>query len=249
MWTSRRSAPCRGVTVAQCRRPRPRGRAAGRTLGRGAAEGLRQVHRRRRVDHERSDREGARRMSGSLRRPGQSTIPDLAIPSVRDLAKQRQDQSVHSPGATTNSGSDRPRAAHGWTSTVDGIRWSSVVFADLRGAPGRIRTCGTRFRKPLLYPLSYEGDGPQGTYQRSTTSVRAYQPSPTSRAPTAEPTWMTRAAGRVRMRPGRQRTPTVTNRAQRTRSHMDDTQDQQVPLCPMLRTVMSRAIAGESPSP
>lgn len=25
------------------------------------------------------------------------------------------------------------------------------------GAPGRIRTCGSRFRKPLLYPLSYEG--------------------------------------------------------------------------------------------
>jgi hypothetical protein len=24
-------------------------------------------------------------------------------------------------------------------------------------APGRIRTCDTRFRKPLLYPLSYEG--------------------------------------------------------------------------------------------
>jgi hypothetical protein len=31
--------------------------------------------------------------------------------------------------------------------------------SDLRlcGAPGRIRTCDTRFRKPLLYPLSYEG--------------------------------------------------------------------------------------------
>ena len=27
------------------------------------------------------------------------------------------------------------------------------------GAPGRIRTCDTRFRKPLLYPLSYEGGG------------------------------------------------------------------------------------------
>jgi hypothetical protein len=26
------------------------------------------------------------------------------------------------------------------------------------GAPGRIRTCDTRFRKPVLYPLSYEGD-------------------------------------------------------------------------------------------
>jgi hypothetical protein len=25
------------------------------------------------------------------------------------------------------------------------------------GAPGRIRTCDTRFRKPLLSPLSYEG--------------------------------------------------------------------------------------------
>ena len=24
-------------------------------------------------------------------------------------------------------------------------------------ALGRIRTCGTRFRKPMLYPLSYEG--------------------------------------------------------------------------------------------
>jgi hypothetical protein len=29
--------------------------------------------------------------------------------------------------------------------------------AGQRGAPGRIRTCGTRFRKPLLYPLSYGG--------------------------------------------------------------------------------------------
>ena len=28
------------------------------------------------------------------------------------------------------------------------------------GAPGMIRTCDTRFRKPMLYPLSYEGGGP-----------------------------------------------------------------------------------------
>jgi hypothetical protein len=34
---------------------------------------------------------------------------------------------------------------------------SAKISADLVGAPGRIRTCGTRFRKPLLYPLSYEG--------------------------------------------------------------------------------------------
>ena len=35
------------------------------------------------------------------------------------------------------------------------------AFAQLRAAlesaPGRNRTCDTRFRKPLLYPLSYEG--------------------------------------------------------------------------------------------
>ena len=33
-----------------------------------------------------------------------------------------------------------------------------IVFALFSGgAPGRIRTCDSRFRKPLLYPLSYEG--------------------------------------------------------------------------------------------
>src|SRR4029450_3735937 len=30
------------------------------------------------------------------------------------------------------------------------------------GALGRIRTCDSRFRKPLLYPLSYEGRTPNG---------------------------------------------------------------------------------------
>jgi hypothetical protein len=35
--------------------------------------------------------------------------------------------------------------------------WSTEISLDHVSAPGRIRTCGTRFRKPLLYPLSYEG--------------------------------------------------------------------------------------------
>ena len=30
------------------------------------------------------------------------------------------------------------------------------------GAPGRNRTCDTRFRKPVLYPLSYEGRWAEG---------------------------------------------------------------------------------------
>ena len=29
--------------------------------------------------------------------------------------------------------------------------------ANAGGAPGRIRTCDTRFRRAVLYPLSYEG--------------------------------------------------------------------------------------------
>ncbi len=33
--------------------------------------------------------------------------------------------------------------------------WS---FTTRVSAPGRIRTCDTRFRKPVLYPLSYEGN-------------------------------------------------------------------------------------------
>jgi hypothetical protein len=32
-----------------------------------------------------------------------------------------------------------------------------AVHTDFASAPGRIRTCDTRFRKPTLYPLSYEG--------------------------------------------------------------------------------------------
>ena len=32
---------------------------------------------------------------------------------------------------------------------------NSALTCTFVGGPGRIRTCGTRFRKPLLYPLSY----------------------------------------------------------------------------------------------
>lgn len=44
-------------------------------------------------------------------------------------------------------------------------------------APGRTRTCDTRFRKPLLYPLSYEGAIAQVTYLRV---LRYTRPSPVS---------------------------------------------------------------------
>ena len=38
-------------------------------------------------------------------------------------------------------------------------------------APGRIRTCDTRFRKPLLYPLSYEGRRPDRTVRTAQRAV------------------------------------------------------------------------------
>src|SRR5581483_5418610 len=47
-------------------------------------------------------------------------------------------------------------------------RRSNADCAGVSSAPGRIRTCDARFRKPLLYPLSYEGR------VRAFLQVRAY---------------------------------------------------------------------------
>ena len=37
------------------------------------------------------------------------------------------------------------------------IRRTADGVGQCNCAPSRIRTCDTRFRKPMLYPLSYEG--------------------------------------------------------------------------------------------
>ena len=49
------------------------------------------------------------------------------------------------------------------------------MTADLqkhRRAPGKIRTCDTRFRRAVLYPLSYEGGGPARRVRVSRRSSR-----------------------------------------------------------------------------
>ena len=62
-------------------------------------------------------------------------------------------------------------------------------------APGRIRTCGTRFRKPMLYPLSYGGPmgcsieraGGAGQVAVGTSTGRpapTHAPNPPRRSPT-----------------------------------------------------------------
>ena len=44
-------------------------------------------------------------------------------------------------------------------------------------APGRIRTCDTRFRRAVLYPLSYEGSGRvRPTSQRTGVPARGRHP-------------------------------------------------------------------------
>ena len=51
--------------------------------------------------------------------------------------------------------------------SLDGqCRWRIGGNPCVISAPGMIRTCDTRFRKPMLYPLSYGGSGCKGAGQR-----------------------------------------------------------------------------------
>jgi hypothetical protein len=58
------------------------------------------------------------------------------------------------------------------------VAWPNLTsyrlsFALERGAPGRIRTCDARFRKPTLYPLSYEG----GAWQKPSLKLSQFPKS------------------------------------------------------------------------
>jgi hypothetical protein len=65
------------------------------------------------------------------------------------------------------------------------------VVADALRAPGRIRTCDSRFRKPLLYPLSYGGHALKVTCACIPRCIRAADPT----APAPEPPSGLRCAG------------------------------------------------------
>ncbi len=84
----------------------------------------------------------------------------LAPPSVSPLACCGRRW-----GLTTNGGSGRHTTAHGIGRL--GLPSSEGELPDRGGAPGRNRTCDLRFRKPLLYPLSYEGASAQSSDQRN----------------------------------------------------------------------------------
>jgi hypothetical protein len=56
------------------------------------------------------------------------------------------------------TGPDGGRRWQNTRSTLAGVcAGHSLLLLVRGGAPGRNRTCDTRFRKPMLYPLSYEG--------------------------------------------------------------------------------------------
>ena len=58
-------------------------------------------------------------------------------------------------GSTANSRT-RPHTTGRSTKPLAGVVVRGLVVL-VGGAPGRIRTCGTRFRRAVLYPLSYGG--------------------------------------------------------------------------------------------
>ena len=55
----------------------------------------------------------------------------------------------------------RSAQAGGRRLTRAGVPLALEPIVTISGAPGVIRTRDTRFRKPLLYPLSYGGDDPR----------------------------------------------------------------------------------------
>ena len=69
----------------------------------------------------------------------------------------------HDPAQRAGFGRIRPVPADDSRTEVRHTRcrecWPGAESLVVVGAPGMIRTCDTRFRKPMLYPLSYEGSG------------------------------------------------------------------------------------------
>ena len=57
----------------------------------------------------------------------------------------------------------------------------------VRGGPGRNRTCGTRFRKPLLYPLSYGAGSTCLLYPTSCAEIKPAARASDSTAPASRP--------------------------------------------------------------
>ena len=96
-----------------------------------------------------------REVDGGIREPWRALRLPFRVHS--DLRKLSQDHCTYFAGRATNGRQERHMTAYGDQSTDSSTASSEAILRDQRGAPGKIRTCDTRFRKPMLYPLSYEG--------------------------------------------------------------------------------------------
>ncbi len=85
----------------------------------------------------------------------EETLPDAAIAAA-----------PLTPATTPETGPVPPPAHRGGGTGQPGTPWeTATTVAHVLRAPGRIRTCDTRFRRAVLYPLSYEGQSGGGRWE------------------------------------------------------------------------------------
>jgi hypothetical protein len=136
---------------------------------------------------------GSCRLTSAASSEDRQSRPGRPAMGAVDQAEQSKIHCTHFAELATNHGSGRHVAAQRCRLTGADTGCSAGISADLWGAPGRIRTCDTRFRKPLLYPLSYEGASHKGTCQRLSPAVRDAQRLSAAADPTGARTPITRA--------------------------------------------------------
>jgi hypothetical protein len=92
-----------------------------------------------------------------LRHSSITITADLYAEVVTELAREAAEKTAAMIPGTRRAPRPGPPTGPQASDPSNGRRSHELFSLVRRGAPGRIRTCGTRFRKPLLYPLSYEG--------------------------------------------------------------------------------------------
>lgn len=97
--------------------------------------------------------------------PGEAD--ELVLDDADPLGTIRE---INSPSAHANGPGRRVR---GRAEPLPGGK--PQVRAVMLGAPGRIRTCDTRFRRAVLYPLSYEGGALRETWMNTVRDVHPVQ--------------------------------------------------------------------------